>query len=427
MGYQGSAQLRDRWGKPAPSLNLNLRRVASVRSAFIKAQWQAGNLLSQRFADIDISIILDDLIDVVTQMAMIVAASALAGGAVGAGVGALFGGVGAVPGGAAGAALGVQIGSWILGVLGLQAIAEFFVEGLPAIGEYYVRGIKIAWEGPRSDDGSNAFGQDDPFAVGRAADSIAFGHVEVVTLLLGAIVAYLTRGRGSAGKLAQEMRASPKGANIGQWVVDKQDALKSRPDLQRSEAHRSPVAGREPPQDRPQGTDKGPAKRKANTMPLHEVECFKADNMPASKIGEFERQLKGQEGGLNKLTVEEYLENIANPVKRSRKAAQDARRDLESALTVRFQMEFQKKMSVLDAEVAAAKEVAKTMSTIAGLHNPDLKAGGRDVIADFGDRQVNSSIGPQWGPKIKNIRSAAEKIPKQFRNSTLLNVRLHKC
>lgn len=37
MGYQGSAQLRDRWGKPAPSLDLNLRRVASVRSAFIKA------------------------------------------------------------------------------------------------------------------------------------------------------------------------------------------------------------------------------------------------------------------------------------------------------------------------------------------------------------------------------------------------------
>lgn len=64
-------------------------------------------------------------------------------------------------------------------------------------------------------------------------------------------------------------------------------------------------------------------------MPLHEVECFKADKMPASKIGEFERQLKGQEDGLNRLTVEEYLGNIANTVKRDAMAAKKARKNLK--------------------------------------------------------------------------------------------------
>ncbi|KTB81439.1 hypothetical protein AO069_18510 [Pseudomonas syringae pv. syringae PD2774] len=162
-------------------------------------------------------------------------------------------------------------------------------------------------------------------------------------------------------------------------------------------------------------------------MPRHEVECFKADKMPASKVGEFERQLKGQEDGLNRLTVEEYLKNIANPVKRDAMAAKKARTDLKDTLQERFQREFQKEMSPLDAEEAAIKKARETMASLAGLHNPDLTAGGKDIIADFGDRQVNSSIGPQWRPKIQNLKAAAEKVPETMRDSTFLNVKLHKC
>lgn len=84
-------------------------------------------------------------------------------------------------------------------------------------------------------------------------------------------------------------------------------------------------------------------------------------------------------------------------------------------------------MDELDAEKAAINKAKKTMSNLAGLHNPDLSAGGKDMIADFGDRQVNSSIGPQWGAKIKNLRAAAENIPDSIRGSTFLNVKLHKC
>lgn len=235
MGYQDGARYLNHRGESVPSLSLNIRRVASIRSAFQQAEWQTSDLLRQRFADLDISIILKDLIDVVTQMAMVVAGSTLTGGAIGAGVGALFAGAGAVPMGAAGAAMGLQASSWILGILGMQSIAEFFVEGLPRIGGYYLTGIKTAWEGTRGEEGLNPFSQDDPLAFSSAAHNIALGHVEVVILLLGAIVEYLTRGRGNVGRLAQEMRASPKGARIGQWMVEHEDALKGRPDLQKAE------------------------------------------------------------------------------------------------------------------------------------------------------------------------------------------------
>ena len=53
----------------------------------------------------------------------------------------------------AGAAMGLKVSTWILGVLGLVSIAEFFVEGLPRIGEYYLDGIDIAWKGSQGDEG----------------------------------------------------------------------------------------------------------------------------------------------------------------------------------------------------------------------------------------------------------------------------------
>jgi len=429
MGYQGGASYRTQFNERAPSLSLNIRRINSVRSAFNRGEWEADRLLRQRFSDLDISSILKELIEVVAQMAMIVAGSALTGGAIGAGFGSLLGGAGAIPMGAAGAMMGMQVSTWILGMLGLSSITEFFAEGLPRIGEYYLQGIAIAWEGARGERGLNPFSQDDPFAEDRAAHHIALGHVEVVVLLLGAIVAYITRGRGNANVLAQEMRASPKGARLGEWMLKHEDALKKRPDLQPAGPRRGALSPQEPapPANRPPGKDKDSPRDKPNAMPLHKVECFKADKMPASKIGEFERQLKGQEDGLNRLTVDEFLENIANPVKRSPAAARQARKDLQDTLQERFQKDYLQTMSAKTARVESVKKAKETMSNLAGLHNPDLSAGGKDIIADFGDRQVNSSIGPQWRPKIANLKKAAETVPTKLRGDTFLNVKLHKC
>ena len=146
MGYQGGAHFRTYLNEPVASLALNLRRVSAVQSAFNQAEWQAGSMLRQRFADLEIASILNDLLMVVRDMAMIVVGSAVTGGVIGAGIGAFGAGAGAIPLAGAGAVMGLKVSGWILGVLGLASIAEFFIEGLPRIGEYYIDGISIAWK-----------------------------------------------------------------------------------------------------------------------------------------------------------------------------------------------------------------------------------------------------------------------------------------
>ncbi|MCK0541529.1 hypothetical protein JTE78_01375 [Pseudomonas syringae pv. aptata] len=232
MGYQPGGHFRNQRNEPAPSRLLIIRRFDCVRRAFDLAEWEAGRILVQRFSDLDIASIIKDLINVVAQTAMIAVGSAFTGGLIGAGVGSAFFGVGAYPGGALGTALGLQTSTFILGVLGLKSVAEYVVDGFPRIVGYYLSGIKTAWQGPR-EQGLNPFMSDDPYAQNSATQDIAKGHVEVVLLLLGAMVEYLTRGRGDARLLAQEMRASPRGERLGQWMLKHEDALKKRPDLQR--------------------------------------------------------------------------------------------------------------------------------------------------------------------------------------------------
>jgi hypothetical protein len=81
----------------------------------------------------------------------------------------------------------------------------------------------------------------------------------------------------------------------------------------------------------------------------------------------------------------------------------------------------------VEAQKVAIEKTKNHMLVTAALHNPDLVAGGRDAISDFGDRQVNSIIGPQWKTKIPNLKKAAETVPPNLRNSTRMNVKLHKC
>ncbi|WP_372240373.1 polymorphic toxin type 15 domain-containing protein [Pseudomonas sp. MN1F] len=84
-------------------------------------------------------------------------------------------------------------------------------------------------------------------------------------------------------------------------------------------------------------------------------------------------------------------------------------------------------MSPVEAKKLSAKQAKETMSSLAALHNPDLIAGGRDVISDFGDRQVNSTIGPQWRSRVGELIQSIEKQSKEGGASGFLNVRLHKC
>ncbi|RJY22743.1 hypothetical protein C6381_09120, partial [Pseudomonas syringae pv. actinidiae] len=332
-------------------------------------------------------------------MAMIVAGSTLVGGAIGAGIGFGFFGIGALPSGAAGAAIGLEVSTWILAILGLASIAEFFVDGLPQIFDHYVRGIKVAWEGTRGEPGLNPFGGDDPQVVDRAAYHIAQGHEEVVILLLGAIVAYLTRGRGNASVLASEMQASSKGAKLGQWMLEHEEALKRNPDLQNADPRRGALDKQEPPPPPPPPNRRAdePEPKKPLGMAEHEVPCFRLSEKHRNLAKEFDDQLEAQQNGLNDLTVNDYLKGrkafTDGDVVRDPQVAAKAREEFRNELEEKMQDELISGGAMPEwAEATAKKMASEKIATLAALHNPDLFAGGKDIIGGFGDRRINSSV-----------------------------------
>jgi hypothetical protein len=123
--------------------------------------------------------------------------------------------------------------------------------------------------------------------------------------------------------------------------------------------------------------------------------------------------LGGQEKGLNALTIHEYVAG------RAAFAAGDVKRDPQKARMAR--MEYAEKMQEQHSEELRAIGVpygdairlakirtGEKMNALAALHNPDLIGGGKDIISDFGDRQVNSSIGPQWKSRARHIDDAVQ-------------------
>ena len=209
-------------------------RLDCVRGALRSADTLTVQELQREFGEIEIATVLSSLLDVLKDAALVVLASTGIGGAAGAAVGALAGGVGAIPGAAAGAALGAKVGCWILAVLGLKALAEFFIEGLPAILDHYRRGLSRAWAAPDHDRAGDDLrgGQRRQSEVRGAAVDISKGHVAMVLLLLSAVVAYLTRGRGNIGQLAAQARRGRLGARFADWLVKHEAALRRHPRLQ---------------------------------------------------------------------------------------------------------------------------------------------------------------------------------------------------
>jgi len=410
------------------------QRIQCVNQAFFFARSETIRNLQGRFADIDLNAVIDDLIRTVADMAMILVGATLAGAAIGGGIGALGFGAGALPGATVGAGLGAQAGTWILAIVGLQSIAEFFLDGLPDIIEQYLRGITIAWESPR-DSATGLLGDMgagfEYSGVHHAATEIASAHTAVILLLLSAMVAYLTRGRGEATLLASQMSNSRRGSRLAQWMLKHEERLKQHPDLQPREPRRGVFGPQEQltPSRRENTNQPLP---KPRVMPLVKVPCFNASNMPSSKIPEFDRQLAGQEKGLNNLTVAEYLKardafkdrlNVRDP-KIAKQARVDIQNNFQSELFEKFRSEGLSPASAM----SKATEIARDkMKKLAALHNPDLYSGGMDVIGDFGDRQVNSSIGAQWRSRVSELDKVAGSIAQVEQERTKINTQLKRC
>ena len=233
--------------------------------------------------------------------------------------------------------------------------------------------------------------------------------------------------------LASEMRASSKGARLGQWMLKHEDALKKRTDLPQSEPRRSIAVSRDeqPAPPPPRQTDQ-PSPKKPMGMPEHKVPCFNVSPKHFDRISEFDRQLAGQQKGLNDLTVDEYLKGreafTSKDVVRDPKVAKDARKEFSIRLKDEFIEDLRaNNVPIEKAEILAEQMVSQKMSTLAALHNPDLFAGGKDFVSDFGDSRINSSIGPQWIGRIGSLDSAAFSVPESIRNKTKISVRLERC
>ncbi|MFX3618008.1 MAG: polymorphic toxin type 15 domain-containing protein [Sporolactobacillus sp.] len=141
----------------------------------------------------------------------------------------------------------------------------------------------------------------------------------------------------------------------------------------------------------------------------------------------FARQLKDQERGMNKLTVEEYLANRERYLSKGRaieeSVAQQAAR--EEAYAQKLNELQRNGISFSQAK----KEAKEWLNTQAALHNPDQIAGGKaDIIGGIGDKEINSSIGSQWKYRIdtvdKQIKKMAENMTTEQLKNTYLNVKL---
>ncbi|WP_415639810.1 polymorphic toxin type 15 domain-containing protein, partial [Pseudomonas floridensis] len=162
------------------------------------------------------------------------------------------------------------------------------------------------------------------------------------------------------------------------------------------------------------------------------VPCFNVSPKHFDRIPEFDRQLAGQQKGLNDLTVDEYLKGreafTSKDMVRDPKVAKAARVALSTDLETMFRDEYllEGKLPTKAASLAKEKMLEK-MSTLAALHNPDLVVGGKDMIDGFGDRRVNSSIGSQWSSRIKSLDAAANKVATSVRGITKINTKLKRC
>jgi hypothetical protein len=164
-------------------------------------------------------------------------------------------------------------------------------------------------------------------------------------------------------------------------------------------------------------------------MAKHEPKCFKKNEKGDPK--EYDRQLADQEKGLNNLTVKEYLEGRERYQQIGRHgtgAAQQAARDKYSAeLTRKFEDQLTKTGASGDISQQAAQMAKDKMSTLAALHNPDMIAGGKDVVTTMGDKGVNSSIGSQWRDRVAEMDKAAQAVPESERANTKMNTKLKRC
>lgn len=165
---------------------------------------------------------------------------------------------------------------------------------------------------------------------------------------------------------------------------------------------------------------------------------FKEGATPTTqnKRAEYERQIARQIDGLNDMTANELIHNMDN-VTREGTAQSEAREAFRTVLMEeeladarRLRRTDPDALGGLTPKEFASRRVDQAMALLAALHEPDLVAGGQDVIPkgpdgrpSMGDRYVNSSIGSQWRHRVSALRAYADHMVATGHGDERLNVR----
>lgn len=150
---------------------------------------------------------------------------------------------------------------------------------------------------------------------------------------------------------------------------------------------------------------------------------------------EFSRQLTGQQDGLNRLTVAEFLANRDRYLKQAVLTGDGRAAEGDAAQRLAREDAFSDKIRELRSqnrgltEKQAEGQAQQWLDTQAALHDPDQVAGGHaDRVTGLGDARVNSSIGAQWPKRIKaidrQIRAHAVGMTATEQASTYLDIAL---
>ncbi len=163
-----------------------------------------------------------------------------------------------------------------------------------------------------------------------------------------------------------------------------------------------------------------------------EVPCF---NPPANgDVNEFDRQLKEQEDGINDMSPDEILQNMAK-YKPGVRSAEDvaARREARAAAeNEKLNELLEKYADQPNGDELAEKETEEFMKSVDATHGPDSIVGGNEVTG-VGGRSQNRSIGSQWAKNAEGdtktraarVKEAAERAKKAGKNK--MNVKLKRC
>ncbi|KRG51253.1 PAAR domain-containing protein [Stenotrophomonas beteli] len=255
----------------------------------------------------------------------------------------------------------------------------------------------------------------------------------VVSILLAAVTVELGGAAGFGYAAAKAGRTATRiGSRLLHLMEEVEDAFKGLAKTLKHRKRRQADGNRTP-----DGSRKVETKRIPKRMPRKDLPCFSPQKLPASKYPEMDRQLKGQEQGLNDMSVEDYLSARAafDPNNRDRAAARKAREDFKEKIK---NEKYDELASEVDdpkvAERLATEHADATMKALNALHNPDLVAGGQNTIADFGDAEVNHTIGRQWSharkdqtTRIQDLDAAARQVPVDERRTTKMNGGLERC